>query len=87
MSGKSIGEKLFLKPGKSARFISPPAGWTTLLGDHSATVLSARSKQLADVTVLFAPNRAELEKSLADAKATLAPEALFGSVIPRAAQR
>jgi hypothetical protein len=83
MSTKTVGEKLFLKKGMTLRVISAPKGFVETLGQPDATVLSARSKQAADVVVLFTANRAALEAGLDRARQLMAPGGAFWLAYPK----
>lgn len=80
---KSVGQKMFLKSGKTLRLISAPKSVAELLGDHEATVLPPRSKQPADVVLIFARNRTELESRLGPAKLQLAPGGVIWVAYPK----
>jgi len=83
MSEKTVGQKLFLKPGKTLRVISGPANLAELIGKHDATLLPERSAQPADVVVLFAMNRAELEAKLGRAKPLVLPDGAIWLAYPK----
>ena len=80
MTQKSAAQKMMLKPGRSVRLINPPPNVFELLGglpdgvtlvDNSA---GAGSLLMADIIVLFAANRSELEALLPGARAALNPQ-------------
>jgi hypothetical protein len=71
---KSVGQKLLLKPGKTLLIVAPPDGFADLLGEHGADQLPEKSSRPADVVVMFARNRGELEARLGDAKQRLAAD-------------
>jgi hypothetical protein len=80
---KTVCQKLFLKTGKTLRVISPPENFAELLGAHDAILLPERSKQQADVVLLFALNRAELEYRLEKAKLRVAPNGALWLAYPK----
>ena len=79
MAEKSVVEKLLIKPGQRVRFINPPADLSTLVGSLPENVTTVDETvqvgQLlqADVIVLFANHRAEMETLLPGLRAALAP--------------
>ncbi len=80
---KTVGQKLFIKKGMTLRMLLAPENFTDLIGDHEGTLLTARSKQLADVVLLFARNREEMEAKLESAKQHLAEGGALWMAYPK----
>lgn len=80
---KTLGQKMFLKKGKTLRIISPPDNLAELLGTHEATLLPERSTQSADVVWLFVQNRAELEARLEKVKNRISPNGALWLAYPK----
>ncbi|MEM9284311.1 MAG: DUF3052 domain-containing protein [Pseudomonadota bacterium] len=62
-SGKSLTQKMGLKPGMVCLPINPPAHYRELLPDSDEVVFRRRSKE-ADVVHLFCAHRTDLRKKL-----------------------
>ena len=79
MPEKTIAEKLMIKPQRSVRFVNSPQDVAALIGSlpGGATLLDNAAEAAdithADVIVLFAHNRTELETLLPGVRAALAP--------------
>ena len=80
---KTVGQKLFLKTGKTLKVISPPENFAELIGTHDATVLPERSRDPAEVVLLFALNRTELESRLEKTKLQVAPNGALWLAYPK----
>jgi hypothetical protein len=78
MPGKSIVERLFIKPGNQVLLINPPKGYQAKLGalPIGAALLSS-SAEPVEVIQLFVANRAELEAQLPRLKKLLAPKGML----------
>lgn len=75
MSDKSVAEELFLKPGSSLLLVNAPSNAKSLLGSlPKGTKLIADPSSTADVAVLFARDRKELEANLGKLKKRLNPK-------------
>jgi hypothetical protein len=83
MSTKTVGQKLFLKKGMTLRVISAPKGFADMLGQPDVTFLSQRSKQAADVVLLFTANRDALEAELDRATQFMGPDGAFWLAYPK----
>lgn len=72
MGDKSVAEKLFIKPGKSLLVLDPPDDWRTIFGTlPPKTKVVEDASTRADVVILFARSRKELEKNLSKTKKRL----------------
>jgi hypothetical protein len=75
MSDKSVAEKLFLKPGSSLLLVNAPSNAKSLVGAlPKGTKLTTDLSSTADVVVLFARDRKELEANLGKLKKRLNPK-------------
>lgn len=80
---KTVAQKLFVKPGLKLRVLAKPDDFTEIFGPHEAVLLSERSKEPADVVLLFVRNRKELEDRLAKSAATLKPGGILWLAYPK----
>jgi hypothetical protein len=80
---KTIAQKLFLKPHRTLRIINPPDGIGALLGVYEATLLPEKSREPADVVLLFARNHKELETYLEQAKNLLTDDGALQVAYPK----
>lgn len=79
MAEKTVAEKLLLKPGRKVQFIDPPADLGAIIGEipegvknlSEETDAQAMSAPQADIIILFARDRAALERWLPDLPNTL----------------
>ena len=83
MGTKTVGEKLFLKKGKTIQVLSAPDDFAEIIGKHDATLASPRSKQPADVVLVFARNRGEMEAGLERARKLVAPDGALWLAYPK----
>ena len=83
MTPKTVGQKLFVKQGMTLRLMSAPDDFADRLRDLDATFLSARSKQPADLVLLFARNRQDLEAQLDRAAKPWLPAAALWLAYPK----
>ena len=75
MSDKSVADKLFLKAGSSLLVVNGPTNAKSLLGPlPSRAKLVTDSSSPADVIILFARDRKELEANLGKLKKRLNPK-------------
>ncbi len=80
MPEKSAAQKLLIKPGQRLRFINPPVNQAILLGELPAQVSILDDTAVpdaiipADVIVLFANGRTDLETLLPGLRAALNPD-------------
>lgn len=75
MPDKSVAEKLFLKPGGSLFLVKAPANAKSLIGSWpTGTKLVGDASSVADVIILFARDRKELEANLGKLKKRLNPQ-------------
>ncbi len=65
------------------RAISAPKGFVETLGQPDVTFLSVRSKQAADVVLLFTANRKALEAGLDRARQLVAPSGALWLAYPK----
>lgn len=80
---KTVAQKLFVKPGVKLRVLAKPDDFTEIFGPHEAVLLSERSREPADVVLLFVRNRKELEDRLAKSVATLKPVGILWLAYPK----
>ena len=74
MAEKTVAEKLLFKPGKKVWMMNPPQGIEALLGPLPAgVVLLGQPDKPADIILVFAKDRQELEAQLPAAKEALGP--------------
>lgn len=76
MPGKTAAEKMMIKPGRSVRLVNAPEGAAGLLGlPDGARPVDAGGDPTAqaDVIVLFAHHRADLEALLPGLRPAVAP--------------
>lgn len=71
MSDKSVAEKLFLKPGGSLLLVNAPSNAKSLIGSLPKGTKLITDLSSADVAVLFARDRKELEANLGRLKKRL----------------
>ncbi len=83
MTPKTVGQKLFIKQGMALRLISAPDDFAADIRDQDVTFLSARSKQPADLVLVFARNRSELEAQLDRASKLVAPSGALWLAYPK----
>jgi len=73
-SNKSLKDKLGIKPGFTAAFVNPPAGYLDLLGDLPPDVeILTISRGPCDFIQFFTRNRNELEEEFPRLKQVLKP--------------
>ncbi len=78
MSDKSVGQKLFIKPGNKVLMLNPPPGYLAQLGAlPGGVVLLSETGSPVDVIQVFVANRAELEAQLPGLKSLLAPKGMI----------
>ncbi len=83
MPEKTVAEKLLIKPGKSLRFVNAPSDLSTLMGSMPEGLRvvddSAGPNSLipADIIVLFANGRTDLETLLPGLRTALTPGGLL----------
>jgi len=74
MSDKTVAEKLFLKPGSPLLVVNGPSNLKSLVGPLPPEAkLATDGSSKADVVILFARNRKELEANLSKLKKRLNP--------------
>jgi hypothetical protein len=74
MAQKTTAEKLQMKTGRTVAFINPPHDHERLIGPLPPGV---ELREPADVVILFAKSRAELEALLPGAKMATAPNGMI----------
>ncbi len=75
MSGKSIAQRLFIKPGNMVLLVNAPDGYMAQLGElPMGSYLLSDAERRVELIQLFVANRAELEAQLPRLKAQLAPK-------------
>ena len=84
MTPKTVGQKLFIKKGMTLRLISAPDNFADSIRDPDVTFLSERSKQPADLVLLFTRNRNELEAQLDRARKFIVPSGALWLAYPKA---
>jgi hypothetical protein len=78
MSEKSIVQKLSIKPGSKFLLITPPSGYTILMGELPQGVsLLRESSILVEGIQVFVANRAELEAQLPPLARLLSPKGML----------
>lgn len=74
MAGKTIVEKLMVKPGRSFLLVDPPLGYVERMGNlPQGAALAGEGDAPVDIIQVFVRDRAELEAQLPRLKALLKP--------------
>jgi hypothetical protein len=83
-----VARKLLVKPGMADRLLNPPPGHANLLGamPEGASV-SVESSEPADLVLLFARTRADVDAHAAAALASLKPGGLLWAAFPKGASK
>ena len=81
-SGTPLVKKIGIKPGHRLAIVNPPPGFEKELAPLPDGVVNAGRAPL-DVAILFAGNRAALEKSLGKLAAQLAPAGMLWVAWPK----
>jgi Protein of unknown function (DUF3052) len=84
MSGKTVGEKLMLKPGQSFLLLKPPAGYEKSLGilPKGVTLTTVPSGRV-DVIQVFASSKKELQDALPQLKDIIGPVGMIWVTYPK----
>ena len=85
-SGTPLAKKLGLKTGQCAWLVRMPASVRAEIGDVGLREVEAIESDL-DVAHVFVTERAELERLLADLRATIAPDGMVWVSWPKKASR
>ena len=82
--GKSIPEKLQMRPGRIVLFVNKPPGYDNILGrlPHGVGV-SDESARVIDIVQVFVKSREELENELPKLKQLLANKGIIWVTYPR----
>jgi Protein of unknown function (DUF3052) len=84
MPGKSIAEKLMLKPGQTLLLVKPPAGYEKSLGILPKGVkLTKTTSGKVDAVQVFVTSDKELQDSLAELKRIVEPAGLIWVTYPK----
>jgi len=84
MSGKTIAEKLMLKPGQTFLLLKPPAGYERSLGAMPRGVkLTTTASGKVDVVQVFVGSREELQDSLPKLKKVVNPAGMVWVTYPK----
>ena len=88
-SGKSLSQKLGLKPGHRLALVHAPPDFAAALDPlpPDVEVRSARAGTAADVTLLFATRASDLERQFAVAARSLPPGAMLWVAWPKKAAK
>jgi hypothetical protein len=84
MPGKTIAQKLFLKPSNSFCVLNAPAGFLKSLKDLPSGVKPTQAlKPGADMILAFATSLAQFKKLLPEVKSTLGPDGILWIGYPK----
>src|SRR3954453_18600822 len=85
MTGKSVVEKLLIKPGHRGRLFNPPGPYEDCVGPlpDNALVVGDEADCPVDVVHVFVTSADELEELLPRAVAALRPDGLLWTGYPR----
>ncbi|OWK45701.1 DUF3052 family protein [Fimbriiglobus ruber] len=79
---KTVAQKLFIKSGMKVRVIAKPENFSEIFGSHDAVIVSERSRELADLVLLFVRDREEMEARLGKPQ-ILQPEGALWLAYPK----
>jgi hypothetical protein len=84
MSGKTIGEKLMLKPGQTFLLLKPPAGYEESVGALPEGVTpTASASGKVDAVQVFVSSKKELQETLPKLKDIIDPAGMIWVTYPK----
>ncbi len=87
MPGKSVAQKLYIRPNYTVLLLNAPRGYEAALGDlpDGAKVVS-QAKKPADLIQLFATKKTEMSALFRKAKPLLKEDGILWATYPKAGQ-
>jgi hypothetical protein len=84
MSGKTIGEKLMLKPGQTFLLLNPPAGYEKSVGTlPEGVTFAASASGKVDAVQAFVSSKKELQETLRKLKDIIKPAGMIWVTYPK----
>jgi hypothetical protein len=84
MSGKTIGEKLMLKPGQTFLLLKPPAGYEKSVGAlPKGVTLTTSASGKVDAIQVFVSSKKELQETLRKLKDIINPSGMIWVTYPK----